>query len=42
VFAGPFPFRSGTLGVGDFVVFMLLTQRLTGPMAQLSSIVDWY
>jgi ATP-binding cassette subfamily B protein len=23
-------------------VFMLLTQRLTGPMAQLSSIVDWY
>ena len=42
VFAGPSLFLSGTLSVGDFVVFMLLTQRLTGPMAQLSSIVDWY
>ncbi|VTT86249.1 Transport ATP-binding protein CydC [Halorubrum sp. DM2] len=42
VFSGPPLFFSGTLSVGDFVVFMLLTQRLTGPMAQLSSIVDWY
>ncbi|MEY7849965.1 ABC transporter ATP-binding protein [Natrarchaeobius sp. A-rgal3] len=42
VFSGPPLFFSGTLTVGDFVVFMLLTQRLTGPMAQLSSIVDWY
>ena len=42
VFAGPSLFLSGTLSVGDFVVFMLLTQRLTGPMAQLSNIVDWY
>ena len=39
VFAGPSLFLSGTLSVGDFVVFMLLTQRLTGPMAQLSNIV---
>ena len=42
VFAGPPLFFSGELTVGDFVVFMLLTQRLTGPMAQLSNIVDWY
>ena len=42
VFSGPPLFFSGTLTTGDFVVFMLLTQRLTGPMAQLSSIVDWY
>jgi len=42
VFSGPPLFLSGTLTTGDFVVFMLLTQRLTGPMAQLSSIVDWY
>ncbi|XVH33717.1 ABC transporter ATP-binding protein (plasmid) [Haloferacaceae archaeon DSL9] len=42
VFSGPPPFFSGTLTVGEFVVFMLLTQRLTGPMAQLSNIVDWY
>jgi ATP-binding cassette subfamily B protein len=42
VFSGPPLFFSGGLTTGDFVVFMLLTQRLTGPMAQLSSIVDWY
>ncbi|MFB6227451.1 MAG: ABC transporter ATP-binding protein [Halobacteriales archaeon] len=42
VFSGPPFFFSGDLTTGDFVVFMLLTQRLTGPMAQLSSIVDWY
>jgi len=42
VFSGPPLFFSGELTTGDFVVFMLLTQRLTGPMAQLSSIVDWY
>ncbi|AHG01575.1 multidrug ABC transporter ATPase (plasmid) [Halostagnicola larsenii XH-48] len=42
VFSGPPLLFSGTLTTGDFVVFMLLTQRLTGPMAQLSSIVDWY
>lgn len=42
VFAGPPLFFSGDLTTGEFVVFMLLTQRLTGPMAQLSNIVDWY
>jgi ATP-binding cassette subfamily B protein len=42
VFSGPPSLFSGDLTTGDFVVFMLLTQRLTGPMAQLSSIVDWY
>ncbi|SIS13909.1 ABC transporter ATP-binding protein [Natronorubrum thiooxidans] len=42
VFSGPPVFFSGELTTGDFVVFMLLTQRLTGPMAQLSNIVDWY
>jgi ATP-binding cassette subfamily B protein len=42
VFSGPPAFFSGELTTGDFVVFMLLTQRLTGPMAQLSNIVDWY
>ena len=42
VFSGPPLFFSGTLTTGEFVVFMLLTQRLTGPMAQLSNIVDWY
>jgi ATP-binding cassette subfamily B protein len=42
VFSGPPLFFSGDLTTGDFVVFMLLTQQLTGPMAQLSSIVDWY
>jgi ATP-binding cassette subfamily B protein len=42
VFSGPPLFFSGELTTGEFVVFMLLTQRLTGPMAQLSNIVDWY
>ena len=42
IFSGPPLFFTGTLSIGDFVIFMLLTQRLTGPMAQLSSIVDWY
>jgi ATP-binding cassette subfamily B protein len=42
VFSGPPLFFSGELTTGDFVVFMLLTQRLTGPMSQSASIVDWY
>jgi ATP-binding cassette subfamily B protein len=42
VFSGPPLFFSGELTTGDFVVFMLLTQRLTAPMAQSASIVDWY
>ena len=39
--APPLPF-DGDLTVGDFVVFVLLTQRLVTPLAQLSNIVDWY
>jgi len=42
VFSGPPLFFSGELSVGNFVVFILLTQQLTGPLAQLSNIVDWY
>ncbi len=42
VFSGPPAVFTGELTTGEFVVFMLLTQRLTGPMAQLSNIVDWY
>jgi ATP-binding cassette subfamily B protein len=42
VFSGPPLFFTGELSIGEFVVFMLLTQRLTGPMTQLSNIVDWY
>jgi ATP-binding cassette subfamily B protein len=42
VFSGPPPFFSGELTTGDFVVFMLLTQRLTDPLAQSANIVDWY
>ncbi|AUV80667.1 multidrug ABC transporter ATP-binding protein [Salinigranum rubrum] len=42
VLSGPPLFFSGELTTGDFVVFMLLTQQLTGPMAQLANIVDWY
>jgi len=42
IFSGPPLFFTGSLSIGDFVIFMLLTQRLTGPMAQLSNIVDWY
>ncbi|ADQ69149.1 ABC-type multidrug transport system, ATPase and permease component [Halogeometricum borinquense DSM 11551] len=42
VFSGPPPGFSGELSVGDFVVFILLVQQLTAPLAQLSNIVDWY
>lgn len=42
VFSGPPLFFSGSLTVGEFVVFFLLTQRLVGPLARSSDIVDWY
>ncbi|WP_424004768.1 ABC transporter ATP-binding protein [Haloarcula salina] len=42
VFTGPPLFLTGTLTVGEFVVFILLTQRLAPPLAQLAKIVDWY
>ncbi|APW97615.1 multidrug ABC transporter ATP-binding protein [Halobiforma lacisalsi AJ5] len=36
---GPF---TGTLSVGDFVVFLTLTQRIVDPLAEVSNIVDQY
>ncbi|MFC6723364.1 ABC transporter ATP-binding protein [Halobium palmae] len=42
VFSGPPLFFSGELTVGDFVVFVLLTQQLTPPLAQMATVVDRY
>jgi len=42
VFSGPPLFFSGELSVGEFVTFILLTQRFVGPMAQFGNIVDSY
>ncbi|KAA9400964.1 ABC transporter ATP-binding protein [Haloarcula sp. CBA1131] len=42
VFTGPPGPLTGDLTVGTFVVFMLLTQRLTDPLAKLSDVVDRY
>ncbi|RKD98388.1 ABC transporter ATP-binding protein [Halopiger aswanensis] len=36
---GPF---TGTLSVGDFVIFLTLTQRIVDPLAEVSNIVDQY
>ena len=33
---------SGTLSIGDFVVFLFLTQRIVDPLAEVSNIVDQY
>ena len=33
---------TGTLSVGDFVVFLMLTQRIVDPLAEVSNIVDQY
>ena len=33
---------TGTLSVGDFVVFLFLTQRIVDPLAEVSTIVDQY
>jgi ATP-binding cassette subfamily B protein len=33
---------TGTLSVGEFVVFVFLTQRFVEPLSQVSNIVDWY
>ncbi len=33
---------TGTLTVGDFVVFLFLTQRIVDPLAEVSNIVDQY
>jgi len=42
VFSGPPPFFSGTLTVGEFVTFMLLAQRIVGPMSQFGNVLDSY
>ncbi len=39
--AAPGPL-TGTLSVGDFVVFLMLTQRIVDPLAEVSNIVDQY
>jgi len=33
---------TGTLSVGDFVVFLFMTQRIVDPLAEVSNIVDQY
>ncbi|ELY68469.1 ABC transporter ATP-binding protein [Natrinema versiforme] len=33
---------TGTLSVGDFVVFLFMTQRIVAPLAEVSNIVDQY
>ncbi|MFB6087360.1 MAG: ABC transporter ATP-binding protein, partial [Haloarculaceae archaeon] len=42
VFSGPPLFFSGTLTVGEFVAFVLLSQRFIGPMAQFGNVLDTY
>jgi len=42
LFSGPPLFFSGELTVGDFVVFIFLTQRFIDPLAQISNIIDWF
>ncbi|NHN40613.1 ABC transporter ATP-binding protein [Halorubellus sp. JP-L1] len=33
---------SGDLSVGEFVIFVFMTQRFVEPLSQVSNIVDWY
>ncbi|GGL68771.1 ABC transporter ATP-binding protein [Halocalculus aciditolerans] len=42
LFAGPPRFFTGTLSAGAFVTFILLTQRIVTPLAEVSNIVDQY
>ena len=42
VFQGPPLFFSGELSGGDLVVFVLMTQRIVTPLAQVSNIIDQY
>ncbi|MCL9812343.1 ABC transporter ATP-binding protein [Natranaeroarchaeum aerophilus] len=42
VLSGPPLAFTGTLSVGELVTFLLLTQRLVDPLAQMSEIVDRY
>jgi len=42
IFQGPPLFFSGSLSTGEFVTFILLTQRFVTPLAEVSNIVDQY
>jgi ATP-binding cassette subfamily B protein len=42
VIGGPFGPFTGPLYAGELVTFLLLTQRLTQPLAQMSTIIDRY
>jgi ATP-binding cassette subfamily B protein len=42
VFTGPPPLFSGTLTVGAFVTFILLSQRFIQPMSQFGELLDLY
>ena len=42
IFAGPPPGFSGELSVGAFVTFILLSQQLVQPMADIGALVDQY
>jgi ATP-binding cassette subfamily B protein len=42
LFQGPPGPLTGTLSVGEFVVFVFMTQRFVEPLSQVSNIVDWY
>ncbi|MDY6765655.1 MAG: ABC transporter ATP-binding protein [Halobacteria archaeon] len=42
IISGPPPFLSGTLTEGEFVIFILYTQRFIWPMAQFGQIINMY
>lgn len=42
VVAGPPPYMSGTLTVGEFVVFIVMIRRFVEPLASVSDTVDQY
>ncbi|GGL34823.1 multidrug ABC transporter ATP-binding protein [Halarchaeum grantii] len=42
LFSGPPLFFTGTLSAGTFVTFILYTQRIVSPLAEVSNIVDQY
>ena len=42
IFQGPPGPLTGTLSVGEFVIFVFMTQRFVQPLSQVSNIVDWY
>ncbi|WP_435102949.1 ABC transporter ATP-binding protein [Halarchaeum sp. P4] len=42
VVIGPPPFLSGTLSVGALVTFLFMSQRFTGPLKRVASIIEQY